>query len=234
MRFALIRLGALAAGALMFCIAFLINIIGASALANSLYMEGPDWIDSDINWPLVVGYDQLHAIFLWSYPAIVAIATITVFWNGRPSELKRTMLYLLLLAVVGPLTFINYLQSDQWLNLWVQTGFNLFVAFAGYVVVLHLQRIKSKAADVMALQSLAIFGITALLIALPLFYSTIFLSTALGFLDHKQIVAIGEKAPLVLASGLGGVVAFLGHLANLRRPGDDPAPAEPRRSSPVE
>ncbi len=224
MRVVLIKLGALAAGAVMFSVAFFINTIGARELANYLYMEGPDWIDSEINWPLVIGYDQIHTIFLWGYPAIVAITTIAVFWNGRPSELGRTVVYLLLLAVIGPLTFINYLQSDQWLNLWVQAGFNLFVAFAGYVVVLKLQRLDSKAADVLALQSLAIFGITSLLIALPLFYTTIFLSTALGFLDHKQIAEIGEKAPLILAGGLGGVATFLGQLAKLRKPAADPAP----------
>ena len=174
MRIVLIKLGALAAGAVMFCIAFFINTIGAAALANYISIHGPEWIDSETNWPLVIGYDHIRALFLWSYPAVVAITTIVVFWNGRPSESGRTSLYLLLLAVIGPLTFINYLQSDQWLNLWVQAGFNLLVAFAGYVVVLHLQRVNSGAADVLALQSLAVFGITALLIALPLFYTTIF------------------------------------------------------------
>lgn len=224
MRIVLIKLGALAAGAVMFCIAFFINTIGAAALANYISIHGPEWIDSETNWPLVIGYDHIRALFLWSYPAVVAITTIVVFWNGRPSESGRTSLYLLLLAVIGPLTFINYLQSDQWLNLWVQAGFNLLVAFAGYVVVLHLQRVNSGAADVLALQSLAVFGITALLIALPLFYTTIFLSTALGFLDHKQVAAIGEKAPLVLAGGLGGVATFLGQLAKLRNPAVEPAP----------
>ena len=231
MKVVLGKLGALLAGAAMFCIAFVVNILGTMQLTSELYENGPDWMDAVENWPLVVGYDYVREIFLWGYPSVVAIATIAVFWRGRPSEIGRTVLYLLLLAVIGPLTFINYAQSDQWLNLWVQAGFNVFVAFVGYVIVLQLQRLNSKAADVMALQSLAVFGIAALLIALPLFYSTIFLSTALGFLDHHQVAMISAKAPLVLAGGLGGLVTFLGHLGKLRRPAADLDPAIEKSAS---
>ena len=195
------------------------NLLGV-LLLRSYFIAGdaPEWTESDVNWPLVVDYDRVGDWFISGYPIVVAAAVLAALWNGRPSEAWRTTLYLRLLAVIGPLTFINYVQSDQFLNIWMQAGFNLFVAFVGYTLVLQLQRITSRATDVQAIQSLAVFGISALLIALPLLYSAIFLGFKLGLLDHKQIGEINEKTPLIFAGGMGAIVALLTTLAKLRSP----------------
>lgn len=210
----------LAAGAavLTFEAVRLANILGVLLLRNYFMGIGPEWADSDVNWPLVIGFDQVFDWFVTGYPLAVAAAVLAAFWNGRPSEFWRTTTYLLLLATIGPLTFINYVQSDQFLNIWLQAGFNIFVAFVGYTLVLQLQRITSRAADVQAFQSLAVFGIAALLIALPLFYSAIFLGFKFNLLDHKQIAAINEKTPLIFAGGMGAIVTLLALLAKLRVP----------------
>jgi hypothetical protein len=218
MRWLAIKSLAAGAAVLTFKAVYIANMLGVLLLRNYFMGEGPEWADSDVNWPLVVGYDQVFDWFATGYPLAVAAAVLATFWNGRPSEFWRTTIYLLLLAIIGPLTFINYIQSDQFLNIWLQAGFNLFVAFVGYTLVLQLQRITSRAADVQAVQSLAVFGITALLIALPLFYSALFLGFKLGLLDHKQIAEINQKTPLVFAGGIGLVVTLLATLAKLRVP----------------
>jgi hypothetical protein len=69
------------------------------------------------NYPLVVRHDYVGHIFMYGYPAAVCIVTIFFFWRGMPKESCRIFLYILLLALIGPLTFINYMMRDQWLNL---------------------------------------------------------------------------------------------------------------------
>lgn len=213
------RLIAVVAALIVYKVVWWMNLIAVLALEN-YFMSGdaPEWTEPDVNWPLVVGYDQVGDWFIAGYPIAVAVAVLAAFWNGRPSQAWRTALYLLVLSVVGPLTCINYVQSDQFINIWLQASLNLFVAFVGYTLVLQLQRITSRAADVQAFQSLAVFGISALLVALPLFYSAIFIAFKLGLLDHRQIGQINEKTPLIFAGGIGAIVALLAGLAKLRSP----------------
>ena len=134
-----------------------------------------------------------------------------------PREPLRIALYLLLLAVIGPLTFINYLVSDQWLNLWIQSIFNLFVAFVGYVLVLRIRQFQASSHDSKALQSFSILFIASLLVALPLFYTAIFLSFALHLVNHRQIESLSEKIPLVIAGLVGVLSVLLNNLDSLRK-----------------
>jgi len=194
----LTKVFAFLAGILIFAVVALLNEIGADMLRYHLPRLGP-WTWSHMNYPLVVDYQRIGQIFDLGYPAVVALSTVYFFWKGIPRQSFRIVLYLLLLALVGPLTFINYIMSDQWLNLWVQSAFNVFVAFVGYVFVLKIREQKASSADVKALQSLSILGIASLLVALPLFYTGIFLSVALHLVDHHAVQSLSEKIPLTVA-----------------------------------
>ena len=151
MRAFMIRLAACVAGLIMFCFAFAINELGTDLLAGHLWVQG-EWAHSSTNWPIVVGWREVGAWFYRGYPVTVGLTTVFLFWGGWPSEAARIILYILILAVVGPLTYINYIQSDQWLNLWVQSAFNIFVAFVGYAMVLKIRSQRPRAAIFLAYQ----------------------------------------------------------------------------------
>jgi len=204
------------AGLVIFGVVEELNWIGANMLAYRLPMLG-SWTWDHAGYPLVIDYYRVGMIFQLAYPAAAGIATIFFFWKGVPGQAARITIYLFMLAIVGPLTFINYLQSDQWLNLWVQGAFNLFVAFVGYVLVLKIRQFPASSVDAKALQSLSILLIASLLVALPLFYTAIFLSVALHLVDHHAVQSLSEKIPLTVA-GLAGVIAvLLNNLDKLRQ-----------------
>jgi hypothetical protein len=154
---------AVLSGLFMFALTFLINLIGADMLAG--HLRRTTWVFSSTNYPLVVDYERVGRIFLYAYPATVGVAAMFFFWRETPRQTFRIILYLLILALIGPLTFINYLVSDQWLNLWIQSAFNLFVAFVGYVVVLRIRNVPAESADAKALQSISMLFIASLLVA---------------------------------------------------------------------
>jgi hypothetical protein len=201
------KLLAILCGLVVFAITFAINMVGILMLYEHLH-KGKPWAHAQTNIPLVVGYEWVGPVFEYAYPTAVGLATMVFFWRGVPKESARIAIYVLILMLVGPLTFINYLMSDQWLNLWVQLAFNLVVAFVGYVLVLKLRDVKTEAADLKALQSLSILLIASLLIALPLFYSAIFLAFALHLIKQDGVNEISKKIPAAVA-GIAGVVAVL-------------------------
>lgn len=209
------KISAILIGLMMFALTFVINIIGTNMLTWRLHSVS-QWTWSASNYPLVIDFQRVHEVFLYVYPAGVCIATVFFFWKGLPPQALRIALYVLLLALVGPLTFINYQMSDQWLNLWIQAGFNIFVAFVGYVLVLRIREIRAKSADAKALQSISILLITSMLVALPLFYTAIFLAVSVHLVDHKGVQAISEKIPLAVAGIVGILAVLLNNLESLR------------------
>ena len=208
------RLLAVAAGVSAFLLVLIVNFFGSLLLEKALRSQV--WLQAAENYPLVSGYDVIGPVFMVGYPICVGVTTIFFFWKGWPTEGARLVLYLLVLGIVGPLTFINYLVSDQWLNLWIQTLFNLFVAFVGYTLVLKIRHHRAEAFDAKALQSLSVLTITSLLVALPLFYSAVFLAVAFGAVEAKDARLVGEGIPLAIAGGAGAVAAFLTHMDELR------------------
>jgi len=217
------RVCALIAAFLAFSITLVITEIGSKVLAYALQTRYA--LRAVNNYPLVVDFIRMGAVFYWGYPFAVALTTAFFFWRGWPREQPRLILYLLVLLTIGPLTYINYLVSDQWLNLWLQAAFNLFVAFSGYTIVLKIRALRTTAADASALKSLSILALTSLMIALPLFYTSIFLASALHMLTHKQVGAINENVPLLVSGSCGAIAVLLSNLDRLRtsksKPGDN-------------
>lgn len=137
------------------------------------------------------------------------------FWNGLPPENRRLLIYASILAVIGPLTLINYTQSDQLIDRRVQVAFNLFSVSVGLAVILKLKRISPKAFDARALRSLTVPLVGALCVALPLFYTGVFGLLLFGWIDHHQAQAIGDHTALGISGAVGAIAALLENLDRL-------------------
>ena len=162
---------ALLLGAIIFLVVLIINDIGVDIVLHYTLGHG---LYSHENWPIVAGWDTIFYYFEWLYPAAVASCFVFAFWNGLPPENRRLLIYASLLAVIGPLTFVNYTQSDQLIDRRVQVGFNLFTVFVGLTVVLKLKHLSPKAFDARALRSISVLLVAVLCVALPLFYTGVF------------------------------------------------------------
>jgi hypothetical protein len=126
LRLAITKLLALGAGAFVFAVVFVINLLGEDALRYQIYARD---LTSAKNYPIVAGWREIFPYFLWGYPSAVALSTVYAFWNGFPSERKRLLLYLLLMGVIGPITLINYTHADQFVNVKIAKCCNLCQSF---------------------------------------------------------------------------------------------------------
>jgi hypothetical protein len=165
---------------------------------------------------LVAGWDIIFKYFALGYPTAVGLATTYVFWYGFPGERKRLVLYLFIVALVGPLTFINFTHSDQLVDVRLQALFDLFTAFVALCLILNVRALKPSSKDGVALQSLTVLVLTAFGVVLPLFYSGVFALVFFGWIDHHQAQSIGDRTALGLSGVVGTLVAFLNGLEALR------------------
>jgi hypothetical protein len=203
---------ALFMGAIVFLVVLIVNDIGVDIVLN---YTGTHGLYSQENWPIVAGWNTIFYYFEWLYPAAVASCFVFAFWNGLPAENRRLLIYASILAVIGPLTFVNYTQSDQLIDRRVQVVFNLFTVFFGLTVVLKLKHLSPKAYDARALRSLAVLLIAALCVALPLFYTGVFGLVLFGWIDHHQAQAIGDYTALGISGAVGAIAALLENLDRL-------------------
>lgn len=211
---------ALLLGAIVFLVVLIVNKIGVAIVLRYMLAHG---LYSHENWPIVAGWNTVFHYFEWLYPAAVASCFVFAFWNGLPPENRRLLIYASILAVIGPLTLINYTQSDQLIDRRVQVAFNLFTVFVDLTVILKLKRISPKAFDARALRSLTVLLVGALCVALPLFYTGVFGLLLFGWIDHYQAQAIGDHTALGISGAVGAIAALL---ENLDRLGG----ADPKRS----
>ena len=173
-------------------------------------LHGP--VASSSHYPLVAGRETILDVFIYGYPLVVGVCFAYGFWQGVPSEWRRTLLYLVVFLVIGPLTLINYAWEDQLLRIDVQVLLNLFTAFFGYLVVRRVLAINTSSLDGAALQSIAILSVSALFIVMPLFYSAVFSMVLFGWIDHTGAQSIGNHTAL----GFSGFVGVVAGLLNLR------------------
>ncbi|WP_188263955.1 hypothetical protein [Pseudomonas sp. PSB11] len=227
LRSILVRVGATMAGLIVFVIALLIMLIGSDVFTIVLQRATPlvAILLSPTNWPIVPGWKWIGGIVFWAYPACAGVLTMAFFWRGWPNAWRRALIYLSLIVLIAPMSWINYSASDQWLNVWVQAALNLGMAVFFLTIVYSLREINSKALDMKAIQSISILMLTSFGVFLPLFYTCVFLAYASGMVTHDQIQKINDQVPLLFAGGAGAVVTFLSNLESLRgRPVHDEKP----------
>ena len=174
-------------------------------------------LQDSLHYPLVSGYEIICPIFCYGYPLIVGICFLYAFWQGPPSEWRRTILYLIIFSIIGPLTFMNYLRADQLVRKDVQVLFNLFTIFVGYIVVRRVLTISPSSIDGAALQSITVLFLSAGFIVMPLFYSAVFLMVLFGWIDHNDAQSIGNKTSLVVSGAAGAGAGLLNFVQDYRK-----------------
>jgi hypothetical protein len=214
-----IRATALVAGFVVFFIALQLMDIGGDLFTTQIWItaHNHDWLLAKENWPTVPGYDLVGETIFWAYPACAGLIAVAVFWQGWPNAWKRAIVYLIIVILIAPISWVNYATSDQWLNLWIQALFNLLMAAFFLTVVYGLRSIKSDTPDLLAIQSVGILMLTSFGVFLPLFYTSVFLARATNAISHHQVSSISDNMPLLFAGGAGAVATFLAQLDKLRR-----------------
>ena len=185
---------------------------------------------SPVNWPLVPGYKLVGGVIDVAYPLAAGVTTTALLWSGRPNMWRRLIVYLFLMVIIAPMSWVNYAMSDQWLNIWVQAGLNIIISVFFLTVVNLFRSVRLASADVIAIQSISVLMLTSFGVFLPLFYTSVFLAYAVGAINHSQVLAISDRAPLLFVGGAGAVVTFLNQLDRMRK---EPATlSNARRSAP--
>ena len=193
---------------------FYLNQFGVLILYNIVWGS---FLQDSMNYPLISGYEIIGSAFLYGYPLIVGVCFLYTFWQGPPSEWRRTILYLVVFSIIGPLTFINYLRADQIVRRDVQVLFNLFTVFIGYIIVRRVFTINPSSFDGAALQSITILLVSAGFIVMPLFYSAVFLMVLFGWIDHTHAQSIGNKTSLSVSGSVGAVIGLLNFVQDYRK-----------------
>ncbi len=194
--------------------AYYVNGLGALILRGLVVGIG---LEDSSHYPLVSGYKMIGYIFNYGYPLIVGICFLYAFWQGPPSEWRRTILYLVIFSVIGPLTFINYLRADQIVRRDVQVLFNLFTVFVGYIVVRRFLAISPASIDGAALQSIAVLLVSGGFIVMPLFYSAVFLMVEFGWISHTDAQSIGKNTAVGVSGSAGIVTGVLTFVHDCRK-----------------
>ena len=194
--------------------AFYLNQIGVTLLSS--YVQGSS-LEDETHYPLVSGYEIVAPVFLYGYPLVAGACFLYAFWQGPPTEWKRTMLYMVVFMIIGPLTFINYLHADQIVRRDVQVIFNLFTVFIGYIVVRRILKISPSAIDGAALQSITVLLVSAGFIAMPLFYSAVFLFVEFGWISHTDAQSIGKNTAGAVSGSAGMVTGVLTFVHDYRK-----------------
>ena len=205
---------AIVIGLVVFVISLIYDFLGTQTLAVFVFIHSS--MSSADNYPTVAGWRFLFGIFEYGYPVAVALTTSYAFWDGFPKERKRLLFFILLFGAIGPLTFINYIQSDQLVDRKVQVLFNLVTIFISYVLVLNIQALNPTSKDGLALQSLSIWLLTSLGIMLPMFYTIVFGLVIFGLMSLKTAQGLGDQTAIGISGAIGAVIATLNALKSLR------------------
>jgi hypothetical protein len=205
------RLVGIALGFFVFILVLFVTDFGVNRLAvfGSLHFPDKD------GYPLVSGWRELWTRLQWAYPAAVAICIMYAFWDSWPTARMRFAVYLLVFAFIAPLTFINYVYADQIIDVRVQFAFDIFTALIAYMIVLNLRALRPKSYDGKAIQVFSVFLVSAVGIAVPLFYAGVFGLVAVGWIDHKDAQAIGKETSTHIAGAVGGLSPLLTALDGL-------------------
>ena len=157
-------------------------------------------------------YDIITNVVVFGYSLLVGLCFSYAFWDGLPSEPKRTILYLVIFLAIGPLTLANYSAADQIIDVDVQFCFNLFTVFVAYIAVRRVLAIRPSSFDGAALQSIILLIFSAVLIVLPLLFSAVYVMVKIGLIEREDARAIGAEYAL----GIPGLMALLPCLLNFR------------------
>ena len=101
------------------------------------------------------------------------ISLIVLFWERRPTRMRIAIIYWIFLALILPLSVLNYWSGDIFVSRWKQAIVDVVLAFLGLVAVGHLIQLHLTSIPSRVLQAFAIFFLMFQAVFLPLIYSLI-------------------------------------------------------------
>jgi hypothetical protein len=185
--------------------AFTLNVGGPLSEAGAMRPPG-DPSARFFYWFLIVGVALAAGM----------ITTILLLYR-TPGFVRRTIVYLSLLAVAGPLTWLNYNLGDLVLPRFLQWGLDLYVIAIGALCIHLLGRLPSPQPDLRIFKLLAIALLACCAVAVPSFFALLWLMDALGVVSPGATRAVSWVHLTGAGALVSAVVAALNYKRELRK-----------------
>ena len=131
--------------------------------------------------------------------AVVSASVIVLFWNRRAISRGKTITYFVVLAILMPISAINFASGDKLMAVEVEVLLDVAMVFLGTMAIILLLRASADPHEVIVLKFLAIAALALETVVIAGFYAVSFLLVLQGW---------GQKS-----STIAGVVAVVGYIA---------------------
>jgi hypothetical protein len=167
-----------------------------------------DWLvqrptDGDIIHTLPATDSGFYVYLVVAMSISAGLAVTIMLWERRPNFATRFSAYLALLVCYLPVSVYNYAHADVLVNRTAQAILNLYLVFAGSLVVMHLFSLRPAAKDLVVLQAIAIFTYSFTSVLLPAGLTAIWFANQVNLISLDQARAIGLPA----LSAVTGIVS---------------------------
>jgi hypothetical protein len=141
---------------------------------------------------------------------IVSLPVISyLLWDSSNHTWRRGVLYMVVVLVIGALSYANYISFDSLAPLWFQAILNVVLAFAASMSIILLWYVEFKTAEARVFKYAAIFGLGAFGVLAPLLFSLIYLGARLHFASKNQEILVFSNNAVALACAVGGLILAL-------------------------
>lgn len=136
-------------------------------------------INSQIGSPAKGGADLINNDFGDNYTFLGilglgiagGVSLVALFWDRNPIEKRAPIIYGTFLALVLPLSVINYFGGDQLVSRWKQAALDVVLVFLGAMCVVYLIRIKLHSTTAHVLRAMAVFFVVGQAVLIPALYA---------------------------------------------------------------
>jgi len=160
-------------------------------------------------WSVPQNRSDFYAFFALGLCIAAGLSVTAFLWSPRPGYSVRLAAYVLLLAMLLPISVYNYAHADYLVNRSAQALFNILLVFGGAVVVTELLLVRSSARDLLVLQVLAVFALSLTAVFIPATFSVVWLLNALGIVTATSANSISLPTLSTVSGVLSAAVAYL-------------------------
>jgi len=111
--------------------------------------------------------DVYWRLSFFSMSIVGALSFGYLFWTVRPTKRASQFAYCALLAVLFPMSAVNFATGDNLMHRWAQVLLDLALVFVGLVTAIYLARLRPMSAAGAALQSMIMFLVVLQAVFLP-------------------------------------------------------------------
>ena len=194
--------GAVSLGSLVF------SILGGASivtLGQDLMPAGPPGTNV---FPLLIG----DIYWRCSFFGICLAATLSVvycFWSPRPSSRRKTAAYLTFLAVLIPMSAVNWADNDYAIRRSLQAGLDGALVALGLATILELLRIRPTSSGMRALHSIIVFLLMLESVAIPGLFATVFLFNRQGVMSLAASKDLSPSWLTAIAAVVSATIAVM-------------------------